>query len=344
MPQRALAVDIPPPELDENGCIPIIDPEDGAFLGAVAPTEELRRLGACVETDPAEPIALFDGVTRQPAGAIERPAFPANLPDDHPDPDATVAYIQSVGILPANRGLVVNLNLNPYNLLSNAGVEQQAHWNQWSVVFRDTTAGTTARMWGNTVPTSTADLNVWNTWNSTTATTTVTIDNYVWNQWLTTTQTTRARTPLVAGTGFYAPPLTPEQQAEREVRRLAAEEQAQRERVRYAEMERERDEATARATELLRDVLDEEQEAELITHARFHVRSQKGKLYRIRRGWSHSVDLIEDGKIAGTYCIHPREAIPTEDSMLAQKLMLENAEDEFLRIANYSRAYGERLA
>lgn len=323
MPRRAVAAAVAPPDLDENGCIPVFDPDDGALLGAVPPTEVGRRM---MGNDPHEPIPLFN------AGSLERTAFPANLPPDHGDPDSTMARVERAALLPDNGGIHIQLNLNPYHLLTNRGVEAQTSFAAWQVVLTSGTVLMGARMWG----TATTNNNlIWDNWTqlgTSSTTTTVTLNSETWTQWLQVANGTDALAPqaLAVGSGFYRRPLTTEQ--------------AERERAKYAEMERDRAAATLRATDLLRSVLDDEQEAELLTHARFHVRSQKGKLYRIRRGWSHSVDLIEDGVIKGTYCIHPKAAVPTEDSMVAQKLMLESAEDEFLRIANFSRAVGQRLA
>jgi hypothetical protein len=42
----------------------------------------------------------------------------------------------------------------------------------------------------------------------------------------------------------------------------------------------------------------------------------------------------ENDKPLSRYCIHPRDAVPDEDTMLMQMLMLETNEQEFLRIAN----------
>lgn len=46
--------------------------------------------------------------------------------------------------------------------------------------------------------------------------------------------------------------------------------------------------------------------------------------------------LGADRKVQKTYCAHPNDQCPDADTMLAQKLMLENDETSFLRIANPS--------
>ena len=62
------------------------------------------------------------------------------------------------------------------------------------------------------------------------------------------------------------------------------------------------------------------------------------RVYQIKRGWAGNVDLLtKEGKAKIKYCIHPNTAMPIEDSLLAQKLLLENDEKQFLSIANASR-------
>ncbi len=73
-------------------------------------------------------------------------------------------------------------------------------------------------------------------------------------------------------------------------------------------------------------------------------RDGKVRRYRIEKGWAGNVFLIDEkGKKAEKFCIHPmKEEIPVCDSLLAQKLLLESDEGEFLRIAN--RTILERAA
>jgi hypothetical protein len=97
-------------------------------------------------------------------------------------------------------------------------------------------------------------------------------------------------------------------------------------------------EAEQRAERLLLDHLSERQRAEYRERRAFTVISADGeRTYRIERGWSGNVKLIgPDGRECRRYCIHPRERVPTEDCMLAQKLLIENDEPAFLRVANAS--------
>lgn len=57
--------------------------------------------------------------------------------------------------------------------------------------------------------------------------------------------------------------------------------------------------------------------------------------YRITFKFAGNVFLVdEQGRAVAQYCIHAREPIPIADNMLAQKLMLEADEEQFLRVAN----------
>ncbi len=97
-------------------------------------------------------------------------------------------------------------------------------------------------------------------------------------------------------------------------------------------------EAERRATELLLDHLDAQQIADFKRARRFVVHSRDGeRAYRIQYGKQGNVYLLDKDRRTpvASYCIHPDiNCCPTEDVMLAQKLLLEADEKEFLRIAN----------
>jgi len=98
-----------------------------------------------------------------------------------------------------------------------------------------------------------------------------------------------------------------------------------------------REAAEHRAENLLRSMLNAEQRDELERHGHFHVRAAQGRVYRVERGFQGNVKLIEGNHATKRYCIHADSRLPHADQMLAQKLMLENAEHDFLRIANMTR-------
>lgn len=140
----------------------------------------------------------------------------------------------------------------------------------------------------------------------------------------------------------YAPPAP--ETAEQRQARLAREEAAAQERARrqaelaerHRQAEAKRALAERRAKKLLIESLSPEQRDELLHHGYFTVRLPNGHAYRITKAYSHNViPLRPDGQPSlVTLCAHPESSIPVYDSMLAQKLMLEAAEHNFLAIAN----------
>ncbi len=97
--------------------------------------------------------------------------------------------------------------------------------------------------------------------------------------------------------------------------------------------------AKKRAHDLLLEHLTEEQRIIFQEHKYFEVRgSESGRLYRIRieEHLIANIDVLGEWQ-NGTYrlCGHcSLDEIPLGDQLLAQKLMLEGMEDEFLRVAN----------
>jgi hypothetical protein len=58
-----------------------------------------------------------------------------------------------------------------------------------------------------------------------------------------------------------------------------------------------------------------------------------GRIYRVD-GW-RPVGVYENGQFAGAVCIRPQEALPGPDVLLARKLMIEGAEEQFLSSGNW---------
>lgn len=127
---------------------------------------------------------------------------------------------------------------------------------------------------------------------------------------------------------FVAPILTIEEQ------------EAQAERERDAEQARairnvQRQVAEQRAEELLLEHLTADQREQYRVAMEFLVISESGKRFKVKKGFVQNIFELDDaGKPLRRYCIHPKGDFPTGDAMLAQVLMLEGAEQEFLRIAN----------
>ncbi len=126
--------------------------------------------------------------------------------------------------------------------------------------------------------------------------------------------------------------------------RLRQQEEASRLRLERLRVERlEQDAANARAAVLLAENLTEEQRAELADKKYFTLKSLRPngeeRIYRIHRGQSHNIERVDAaGNRMQRYCMHPIINCPVEDTMLTQKLWLQNPEleDELLRRANRS--------
>lgn len=178
---------------------------------------------------------------------------------------------------------------------------------------------------------------VWQTWSTGSASTTATgVYNFAdttasnlcsWTRWQ--SQPYSHIVGRIQEAGAYAPPLlTEEQRVERaaqdELRRQAAA-------VRTAQ----RAVAIEKADKLLDSVLNDAQREHLSRHDWFLLKGKNGTIYRIRRGRSANVDVLnKEGAVIARLCAHPAMAVPDGDTMVAQKLMLESEPEEFLRIAN----------
>lgn len=104
---------------------------------------------------------------------------------------------------------------------------------------------------------------------------------------------------------------------------------------RAEEVEARRKAASLRAEHLLFTILTPSQ-VKQYTDDDFIELVVKGRTYRIRKGYSRNVELIEAGKPTIRYCAHPADAYrtPVPDAMLAQLLMIQHNEAEFLKVAN----------
>jgi hypothetical protein len=94
--------------------------------------------------------------------------------------------------------------------------------------------------------------------------------------------------------------------------------------------------AAKKAELLLARFLTKGQRGAWVTKKAFDVEGLDGELYRIRRGTSFNVDRLDrsTGKVTRTFCANLGAGIPEADVVLAQKMMLEAAPDEFFAKAN----------
>jgi hypothetical protein len=97
----------------------------------------------------------------------------------------------------------------------------------------------------------------------------------------------------------------------------------------------EQDAAWQRAESLLRDSLRPDQFEAYRDRGFVDVPSRKfpERVYRVD-GW-RPVGVYERSQFVGAVCIRPRVGMPGPDIVLARKLMIEGAEDEFLRAGNW---------
>lgn len=182
---------------------------------------------------------------------------------------------------------------------------------------------------------STATSVCWDCWNSTATATTIP----VWDQWIASTATNTYTTQAWKSwntLGSQKPcPNYAAQQQQLEAIRLEQERQMNRYRVEVAAVEAKRAAAEKRAGVLLESVLSPQECKRLADSGYFIVRGRSGCRYRIRRGRSGNIDVVDkEGFITARLCAHPVLHVPDSDTMLAQKLMLEHDEAAFLKVAN----------
>ncbi len=168
---------------------------------------------------------------------------------------------------------------------------------------------------------------IWSDWNTAyTVTTSAITTNKIWVHWISADNTTSA--PILRT-------MDPAEAARREAeyqQRLDREIRARREAKVLA------DEADKKALALLLAHLTDEQAKQYQTKQYFELITRDGKRrYRLQHKWAGNVRLVNDkGVEISQFCIHPGVEIPIADSLLAQKLMLEHDEEQFLKIANHT--------
>lgn len=94
--------------------------------------------------------------------------------------------------------------------------------------------------------------------------------------------------------------------------------------------------ARKRARRLLESSLDPAQRKQLNRKGYFEIGGSRGNVYRIANEFPFNVRLAGYAKPSRVFfCLEAEDPeVPAEDVMLAQKLLLEHDEGEFLRLAN----------
>lgn len=205
-------------------------------------------------------------------------------------------------------------------------------WNAWSST-NATTTNTTTEVWGGwcqdiygSTTTSTASVTI--------NTSGIVYNNNAWQEW--TIQEVENK-QLQEDVWKYGVGLVVQSQEERlaELTRLRNQ-QADYER-RNIEAKNEKAADDARAIALLKSLLTKEQLEFYEKEKYVQVITKKGNVYHITRGWSHNVYEVKQGKRVSSLCCHPTHLVPLEDNMVAQKLLLEDNEDNFRKMANIGR-------
>jgi hypothetical protein len=109
------------------------------------------------------------------------------------------------------------------------------------------------------------------------------------------------------------------------------------EKARLKKLDEERAQARARAKKLLMMLLSEQQQEQFEKESSFELEVNE-RLYRIKTGSRVERLNRETKKVESYFCIHPERYLPWEDIAVSQKLLLEANEQEFLRLANETRA------
>lgn len=228
-------------------------------------------------------------------------------------PHTSNAAVQIPQVIQPELTLITGGTTNSTAITTNNITTNNIIWTAWNATYAITSATTTA----NTIITAdtgtSANGVIWT----------------IWNQAYTTTATN-----VISIHQGAIPQRTPEQVQED----LRRNEQYRQQQV-VAEAERAK--ARERAAKLLHEGLTPKQREEFAQKGHFTLETiaptGERRVYRISKGRSHNIARVDDnGKVLKTLCAHPIEAVPDEDTMLAQKLWLETREEEFLRIANHS--------
>jgi hypothetical protein len=206
------------------------------------------------------------------------------------------------------------------------------------VAYYDGGTGGTSSVWSywntGTTTTSSTSSSVWYTWVTPSVTTSTTsATTLVWNTWV-DGQNNRLIIPVRAPAA-PALVLTPEQIESERVRR------EERDRL-WKAQQAARKAAEDRAQELLMAHLTEAQREAIKARNFFIVEGGKSKeKYRIwtTKGIHGNIEKLDKaGKAVANLCVQLKETVcPNGDHFLAQKLMLELAEDDILKVANMTR-------
>lgn len=196
---------------------------------------------------------------------------------------------------------------------------------------------------------------IWNTWTQSTSSGTITgcdtNDAAVWACWYNGIQANSTASSITADTTWFqwsdAYLYENEQEIFNQARmnavparevpeeeRLAIEARQEEARIEREAKAKEKEEAKEKALKLLMDNLNQRQIEAFERDECIPVDAPSGNKYRIKKGRQVNIEALDaDGNVTHKLCAHPDVNCPDYDTMLAQKLMLERCEEQFLGIA-----------
>lgn len=84
---------------------------------------------------------------------------------------------------------------------------------------------------------------------------------------------------------------------------------------------------------MLLGLMTDEQQREYAKTKKITIPLEDGRVFRLRKG-ATAERVDQHGQVEASYCIHLPHGFIPEDTLVAQMLMLQNAPEEFERIAN----------
>lgn len=273
---------------------------------------------------------VCDGLDRGPLDSIGPP--PPEIQsieyDFEPEGLNGESMVQTIRVTTTTSAASTSEDVQNWIQVTAMKLMQARVWSSWATSATSTSS--TIDLW----PVSTSATGIENGWLADQCTAAA---NAVWRMqsWQSCEHTKVRWTPTV----YQQAKETPEQIVERRAKEELARQQRERE---AAERRVFTDTAKSRARRLLFSMLNPQQQKQLDEKNYFDltVYSQDGKsrVYRIEHGYAGNVKLLgADGQPVKRYCIHADSRLPYEDQMLAQKLLLESNEQDFLKIANMTQ-------
>lgn len=243
----------------------------------------------------------------------------------------TPTAAQTASITTGSGQIVWNAWNNSSTTASITSATTDSVWDAW-IIHDGTSTSTTSATTITATASSSADA-VFVQWVQEGTTTSATnVPDRVFIQWAgDDSHRGRLHRPRVEVVRSAPPRLTEEQRAEQQRR-------AEERRRLDEERRREREAADARAMALLQSILTDEQNRDLESHGYFFTRGQSGRLYRIGKGRTGNIKVVNPETLEWTesLCIHQQEYVPVADTMLMQKLMIETREAHLRAYANIS--------